>query len=301
MDHDYHPDGDTKPPIESTADRMVGGTGCEHRAMRVAEIVRESEGPAAIVRLDREDKLNAFTYTMIEAIREAVHDAAADPAIAGIVITGTGRAFSAGLDMVDLGRSSRGEVGPTAKNQPVPERRELRALFSFLLDAPKPVIAAVNGVCAGGGVVLAMMCDLRFASTSATFTTAFAKRGLIAEHATAWLLPRMMGTSRALDVLWSSRKFDAEEAYRMGFADRLVAPDDLLGTATAYVRELAASVAPRSVAAMKRQVYDGLSMSIGQSCDDADALMRASVDHPDLKEGIESFLERRPPRFAPAD
>ena len=109
----------------------------------------------------------------------------------------------------------------------------------------------------------------------------------------------MMGTSRALDVLWSSRKFDAEEAYRIGFADRLVAADDLLPTATAYVRDLAASVAPRSVAAMKRQVYSGLSVSIEQSCEDADALMRASLDHPDLKEGVESFIERRPPRFAP--
>jgi enoyl-CoA hydratase/carnithine racemase len=271
--------------------------------MTVTEVVRETEGPVAIVRLDREDKLNAFTFVMIEAIREAVAAAAADPAIAGVVITGTGRAFSAGLDMGDLGRSSRAEVGPSATERaaPAPERRELPALFSFLLDVPKPVLAAVNGVCAGGGVVLAMMCDLRFASTSATFTTAFAKRGLIAEHATAWLLPRMMGTSRALDVLWSSRKFDAEEAYRMGFADRLVAPDDLLGTATTYVREMAATVAPRSVAAMKRQIYGGLSVSIEQSCDDADALMRASLDHPDLKEGIQSFLERRPPRFAPVD
>jgi enoyl-CoA hydratase/carnithine racemase len=270
--------------------------------MGVPEVVRETEGPVAIVRLDREDKLNAFTYAMIEAIRKSVADAAEDPAVAGVVITGTGRAFSAGLDMGDLGRTSRGERGPSAERQPAraSEQRELPALFSFLLDTPKPVIAAVNGVCAGGGVVLAMMCDLRFASTSATFTTAFSKRGLIAEHATAWLLPRMMGTSRALDVLWSSRKFDAEEAYRMGFADRLVA-DDLLGTATAYVRELAASVAPRSIAAMKRQVYSGLSVSIEQSCDDADALMRASLDHPDLKEGVQSFLERRPPRFAPLD
>lgn len=110
-----------------------------------------------------------------------------------------------------------------------------------------------------------------------------------------------MGTSRALDVLWSSRKFDAEEAYRLGFADRLVAPDDLLDVTTTYVRELATSVAPRSIASMKRQVYGGLSMSIEESCDDANRVMLASLDHPDLKEGVESFTERRPPRFAPID
>jgi enoyl-CoA hydratase/carnithine racemase len=146
-----------------------------------------------------------------------------------------------------------------------------------------------------------MMCDLRFVSTSATFTSAFSKRGLIAEHATAWLLPRLMGTSRALDVLWSSRKFDGAEAYRLGLADRLLAPDEVLPASIAYVRELAVAVAPRSIATMKRQIYGGLSVSIEQSCADADALMRASLDHPDLKEGVQSFIERRPPRFAPFD
>ena len=269
------------------------------------DVVVETDGPVAIVRLDRDEKLNAFTYRMIDAIRDAVESAVADPAVVGIVITGSGRSFSAGLDMGDLGRTSRGEVGPSAEGEPAAAppaaRRELPALFSFLLEVPKPVIAAVNGICAGGGLVLAMMCDLRFASTSASFTSAFSKRGLIAEHATAWLLPRMMGTSRALDVLWSSRTFDAQDAYRMGFVDRLAPPDDLLPSAIAYVRELAATVAPRSIASMKRQVYSGLSLSIEDSCDEADDLMRASLDHPDLKEGVESFLERRPPRFAPLD
>jgi enoyl-CoA hydratase/carnithine racemase len=270
--------------------------------MAATEIVRETQGPVAVVRLDREDKLNAFTYGMIAAIRSAVDEAVADRDTAGIVITGTGRAFSAGLDMGDLGRTSRSEAGPGAEPAAgAASTTELPALFSFLLDVPKPVIAAINGVCAGGGLVLAMMCDLRFASASATFTTAFSKRGLIAEHGTAWLLPRMLGTSRALDVLWSSRKFDADEAYRIGFADRLCAPEALMPTATSYVEDLAASVAPRAIAAMKRQVYSGLSVSIAQSCDDADELMRASLGHPDLKEGVESFLERRPPRFAPLD
>ena len=273
--------------------------------MTAAAVVRETDGPVAIIRLDREDKLNAFTYGMISAIRREVDAAVADRAVTAIVITGTGRAFSAGLDMSDLGRSSRGEVGPSAaaadESRANDAHGRLPALFSFLLDAPKPVIAAVNVVCAGGGLVLAMMCDLRFASTSATFTSAFSKRGLIAEHATAWLLPRLMGTSRALDVLWSSRKFDAAEAYRLGLVDRLVEPDELLPVATAYVHELAESVAPRAIATMKRQVYEGLSVSVEQSCADADALMRASLDHPDLKEGVQSFLERRPPRFAPID
>lgn len=253
----------------------------------------ERRGAVAIVRLDRDERMNAFTFSMIQSIRALVDEAVADPDVVGVVVTGNGRAFSAGLDMGDLGRSSQG-LDPRA-----PDDTDLPALFGHLLQAPKPIIAAVNGVCAGGGLVLAMMCDLRFAAPEATFTTAFAKRGLIAEHGTAWLLPRIVGTSRALDVLWSARRFDAAEAYRIGFVDRIVDAADLVDTACAYVEGLAAEVAPRSVAAMKAQVYDGLSQTIHESLADADERMRSSLGHPDLVEGVASFVERRPPRFAP--
>ncbi|MCU1501268.1 MAG: Enoyl-CoA hydratase [Ilumatobacteraceae bacterium] len=263
--------------------------------INTAETITSSvEGPLAIVTIDRDRHLNAFTFAMIRAIRAAVDAAAANPAVRAIVITGNGRAFRAGLDMEDLGRSSRGET----ESSPGPSH-ELPALFSFLLDVPKPVIAAVNGVAAGGGLVLAMMCDLRFVSADASFTTAFGKRGLIAEHGTAWLLPRLMGTSRALDVLWSARRFGADEAFRLGFADRVLPAERLLDEVREYVADMAASVAPRSIATMKRQVYAGLSQTIAESCDEADAVMKASLDHPDLVEGVASFVERRPPQFAP--
>ena len=262
--------------------------------MTAETITSNVEGPLATITIDRDTHLNAFTFAMINAIRRHVAEAAADPAVYALAITGNGRAFSAGLDMEDLGRSSRGEV----ESSPGPSY-ELPALFSFILDVPKPVIAAVNGVAAGGGLVLAMMCDLRFAADNASFTTAFAKRGLIAEHGTAWLLPRLMGTSRALDVLWSARRFGAEEALRLGFADRVIPAGQLLDEVRQYVAEMSAAVAPRSVAMMKRQVYAGLSQTIAESCAEADRLMRTSLDHPDLAEGVSSFLERRPPQFAP--
>ena len=257
------------------------------------DIVVERRGTAAIVRIDRQQQLNAVTFAMIAEIRHVVDEAVADPAVSGVIITGSGRAFSAGLDMGDLGRSSQG-IGARATDD-----ADLPALFSHLLRAPKPIIAAVNGVCAGGGLVLAMMCDLRFASTEASFTTAFSKRGLIAEHGTAWLLPRLMGVSRALDILWSSRRFDAAEAHRMGLVDRVVDADQLLDECCDYLDQMAAAVAPRSIAIMKRQVYDGLSQTIAASLDDADAHMRAWLTHPDLAEGVASFVERRPPRFQP--
>jgi len=255
------------------------------------------EGVTAIVTLDRPEKLNAFTMAMIADIRRAVMRAARDPDVVGIVITGSGRGFTAGLDSGDLTRSTEGALGDA---EPGPSD-ELPALFSYLLNVPKPVIAAVNGVAAGGGFVLAMMCDLRFASPAASFTTAFSKRGLIAEHGTGWFLPRLVGTSRALDLLWSSRRVDADEAYRIGMVDRIVPADDLLAEARRYVEELAASVSPRSMAVAKAQVYSGLSQSAPTALRDTDGLMKEALDHPDAKEGVLSFIERRPPHFAPLD
>lgn len=267
----------------------------------MTDITVERRGAAAVVRIDRPQRLNAITFAMIAEIRRVVDQAVGDPAVTGVVVTGTGRAFSAGLDMDDLARSSQG-LAPASRPAPAATgEAELPALFAHLLSAPKPIIAAVNGVCAGGGLVLAMMCDLRFAAPEASFTTAFSKRGLVAEHGTAWLLPRLMGTSRALDVLWSSRRFDAAEAYRMGLVDRVVDADQLIEVCCAYLDDLAANVAPRSIASMKRQVYDGWSQSIAVALEDTDRRVQASLSHPDLVEGVASFVERRPPKFAPLD
>ena len=259
------------------------------------------DGPVAVIRLERPDKLNAVTFTMINDIRTQVERASADDQVVGIVITGTGRGFSAGLDMEDLTKSTSG-MAPATTTERAPDPDELPALFGFLPRIPKPVIGAINGVCAGGGFVLAMMCDVRFAAErSARFTTAFGKRGLVAEHGTSWLLPRLVGTSRALDLLWSSRTIDAAEAYRIGFVDRLVDDNELLNAATAYIRDMAAAVAPRSIALMKAQVYRGWSQPIDVALSQVQDEVNASLVHPDSTEGVVSFLEKRSPRFAPID
>jgi enoyl-CoA hydratase/carnithine racemase len=255
------------------------------------------DAPLGIVRLERPEKLNAFTFVMVQEIRDAVERAAADPDVVAVVITGSGRAFSAGLDTADLTRSTEGDAA--GRSTPSADPDELPALFSFLLRVGKPVIAAVNGVAAGGGFVLAMASDLRFASDTASFTTAFSKRGLVAEHLTSWLLPRIVGTSRALDLLWSARRFDADEAYRIGFVDRVAPGDALLDEVRAYVAELAATVSPLSMAVMKAQVYADWSRSVREAALAGNEQVNASLDHPDAKEGVVSFLERRPPRFQP--
>jgi len=258
-------------------------------------VVYEVEESVATVRLNRPEKLNAFTYEMIDAIRAAVDRAAADDRVVGIVITGAGRGFSAGLDAADLARSAEAGPPPSASAQ----GDDLPALFSYLVRVPKPVIAAVNGVAAGGGFVLAMMCDLRFASEDASFTTIFSRRGLVAEHGTSWILPRLVGTSRALDLLWSARRIDAAEAFRIGFVDRLVSREHLLAEAAGYVRDLGTNCSRRALAVMKAQVYRHVAVPFDVACHETARLVLEALAHPDATEGAAALLERRPPRFAP--
>jgi enoyl-CoA hydratase/carnithine racemase len=257
------------------------------------DVVYEVAEGIATIRLQRPEKLNGFTLQMVGRIRDLAATAARDPEVGAVVVTGTGRGFSAGLDAGDLARSTSGQAPSTA----VPEG-ELPALFSFLLNVPKPVVAAVNGVCAGGGFVLAMMCDVRFAAPEASFTTIFARRGLVAEHGTAWFLPRLVGTSRALDLLWSSRRIDATEAHRIGLVDHIVPTDELLPATRAYLSDLFATASPRSLAVMKEQVYRGWSQGASVALADDDRQVQASLLHPDAAEGALSLQEKRPAKFA---
>ncbi|HEU4428619.1 MAG TPA: enoyl-CoA hydratase-related protein [Myxococcota bacterium] len=258
------------------------------------EILTEVVDPVATIRLNRPDKLNALTYSMLRALRAAVDEAAADARVVGIVITGAGRGFCAGLDASVLASTSA--AGSASK--PAEVAGELPGLVSYLLRVPKPVIAAVNGPAAGGGLVLAALCDVRFASTDASFTTVFSKRGLVAEHGTSWILPRLLGAGRALELLWSSRRVGAEEALRIGLVEFLTPPEELVARAQQFVRELAASASPASLRETKRLVYDHLGLGFEPALRDADAAQWRQLDHPDALEGATSYLEKRAPRFA---
>ncbi len=258
------------------------------------EILYDVSDPVATIRLNRPDKLNALTYSMLRALREAVDASSADPRVVGIVITGEGRGFCAGLDASVLAETSA--AGSSAK--PPVAAGELPGLVSYLLQVPKPVIAAVNGPAAGGGFVLAAMSDVRFASRDASFTTVFSKRGLVAEHGTSWILPRLLGAGRALELLWSSRRVGAEEALRIGLVEFVTEPGELVARAQEFVRELAANVSPGSLRETKRLVYDHLGLGVEAALRDADTAQWRVLDHPDAREGATSYLEKRPPVFA---
>ncbi|MGH1504302.1 MAG: enoyl-CoA hydratase-related protein [Acidimicrobiales bacterium] len=261
-------------------------------------VTLDIDDPVAVVTLRRPDKLNAFTHPMLRALEQAVADAADDRRVVGIVITAEGRGFSAGLDADALAAASAAASnGDEGANTPPPSGEHRPGLFSYLLETPKPIIAAVNGVAAGGGFVLAAKCDLRFAAASASFVTVFSKRGLIAEHGLSYLLPRQVGLGDALDLLWSSRRLDAAEAKELGFAQRVVGDDDLLDAACDYVRALAAEVSPASLADTKRLLYAHAGTSIDTAFEEADMATYQALERPDATEGVASLLERRAPDF----
>ncbi len=267
------------------------------------EITYAVEDPVAVITMNRPDRLNAFTGRMLAEIRHALAAAEQDAAVVGIVLTGAGRGFCAGMDMGSLDNLSTGsaESEDLSALEASPGDPELgpnfQVTFSYLLSIRKPLIAAVNGACTGLGFVFAMLADLRIVERQAKFATSFSQRGLIAEHGVSWVLPRLIGSGRALDLLWSARKFNGEEAERLGLAERLVDAGESVQAAKDYIAELAASASPTSLRVMKAQVYRHLNMPLGDAMTESNQWMAESLKREDFKEGVRSFIERRPPAF----
>jgi enoyl-CoA hydratase/carnithine racemase len=257
-------------------------------------VLAENNDGVLLVTLNRPDKLNAWTPVMEERFFGTLATADEDPSVRVVVVTGAGRGFCAGADLTALG-----SVDPSAITEA--DIHPSGKPISFALSMRKPVIAAINGATAGIGLVLALYCDVRFAAADAKFTTAFSRRGLIAEHGIAWLLPRVVGVSRAMDLLLSSRILLGEEAGRIGLVDHVLPVDEVLPAALAYARDLADNCSPQSMAIMKRQVCAALESDLDPARREAVALMLTSFGQDDFREGVLSHLEKRPPNFAPLD
>src|SRR5690349_1951260 len=224
-------------------------------------------------------------------------DAEADPDVRAVVVTGKGRAFCAGADMGDLTSISAATVDAAADTD-VGKLVGARHPH-FTATMRKPVVAAINGACAGMGMTIALACDVRFAAEGAKFTTSFARRGLIAEYGISWILPRVIGRGAALDLLLSGRVFLADEAAQLGVVNEVVPPDELVPRAIAYAEDIAANCAPSSLAVIKQQVYADTMRDVFEASAVAEKLMHESMLRPDFIEGITSFFEKRPPNFPP--
>ena len=267
----------------------------------------------ATITLNRPDRLNAFTAALGQQLRAAMRMASDDAGVRVIVLTGAGRGFCAGADMGNLSQLSAGGAAATeaqtdahADTRPAaaadapfdpassPDYQTPHAYFPAV---PKPVIAAINGACAGLGLVYALYCDQRFAADSAKFSTAFARRGLIAEHGISWTLPRLVGLSASLDLLMSARKFGADEALRLGMVDRVLPAPELMPAVRAYALDLADNVSPRAMAVIKRQVWGVSQQSLREAVELGNREMQASFATEDFREGVAHFVEKRPAAF----
>lgn len=287
--------------------------------MEYREIIYTTADRIAVITLNRPSRLNAWTPVMAEEVRDAMHGAADDGEVRVIVVTGAGRGFCSGADMAELENAAAGGVpgadsGKSAEQRvsdltgtmteedregqnPHNVRADFRKRYSYLLAIPKPIIAAVNGPAAGLGLIMALYCDLRFAADSARFSTAFSRRGLIAEHGIGWMLPRVVGLPHALKLLFSARMVDAEEALRLGLVHKVFPEERLMEDVLAYARELATSVSPRSLRVMKEQVYHAQFQTLAEASRTADEELLRSIESEDFKEGVAHFIEKRTPQF----
>jgi enoyl-CoA hydratase/carnithine racemase len=263
------------------------------------EILYDVRDRICTITLNRPDRLNATTDLTQAEVRRAAEQADADDKVRLIILTGAGRGFCAGADMATLDGLPPDDILRTDVTRPfdMNRRSDYQSRFGYFPAIRKPIIAAINGPCAGLGMVYAMYCDVRFASDKAVFSTAFSRRGLIAEHGTSWMLPLIVGHANAMDILLSARKFDAAEALRMNFVTRVFPPEQLMEATRAYAADLAENVSPRSMRAIKRQLYEVPFQTLAEAIMTANREMYESTRSEDFREGVAHYIEKRKPRF----
>lgn len=248
--------------------------------------VEIGEDHVALVTLNRPDSRNGWNPDMERRYFTVLEMLDGDPRVRAIVLTGAGTTFCPGVDSGRLG---------TIAGKPMDVSDRLSPARGWLLR--KPIAAAINGACAGMGLVQALLCDVRFAARGARFTTAFARRGLAGEFGSTWLLPRIVGAGNAADLLLSGRVFDADEAHELGMVNRVVERDDVVTTARAWAADVAANCSPLSLALITHQLRMDAQGDFDSALRRCYRAMDMAAVQPDFREGIESFLEKRAPQF----
>lgn len=275
--------------------------------MAYEEILYDVADRIATITLNRPAKLNAWTGQMEKEVEQAMLAAGQDDDVRVVVLTGAGRGFCAGADMANLDGLAQSNNSAETLKKILGDRRngarrddvrpDFQKTYSYFPAIDKPVIGAINGAAAGLGLVVSLYCDVRFASDQAKFSTAFARRGLIAEHGISWMLPRLVGVANALDLLFSARLIDAAEALRMGLVSRVIPQEQFAAEVRKYAIEVASASSPRSTRVIKRQVYGALFQTLAEAIDVANEEMVQSFASQDFKEGVAHFLQKRAPAF----
>jgi enoyl-CoA hydratase/carnithine racemase len=253
-------------------------------------ILTEVRDKVGIVTLNRPASLNAWTPAMGTLYFNTLEQLAVDPKVNVILVHGAGRGFCAGADMKGLDN-----IAASGGQTPDRDHRQ----YWYPLSIGKPIIAAIHGPCYGVGFQQALCADLRFVARDARLSAPYAKRGLIAEIGTSWLLSRLIGTSHALDVLLSARVIDGEEAVAMRLANRVFEADVLFEKAFEYCAAMAAETSPWSLRTIKQQVYHDLMTTLQPAFDRSEAFLAQSLKGADFVEGIAAFREKRGAEFPP--
>ena len=263
----------------------------------------ETRGQIATIWLHRPQRMNAWTGRMHAEYRHCLDQADKDDDVRAIVVTGTGRGFCVGGDSQALeGHVQRGgyDAGtPPAMAEPgVGTDAAFDASFAYHFGLRKPVVAAINGPAAGVGLALACFTDLRFAVPGAKLTTAHGKLNLPAEYGLSWILPRVMGLTRANDLLLTSRVFTTDEAHALGLVNELFPAEELMDSTYAYVERLIATVSPNSLRQTRWQIYRDMHRSAADAVRDSERLIDEMMTQPDYAEGVSAFMEKRPPSWS---
>ena len=254
------------------------------------------DGHVATITLNRPERMNAFSPLMIAEWADAIRRTSEDGDARVLVVTGAGRAFSAGMDLKERAEANARSDAPT----PIDRRNDLRLRVHRIAQAlqylDKPYIAAVNGAAIGAAMDMTSMADVRFAADTARFAMGYVNIGLIPGNGGAWLLPRIVGVTRALELLWSGELFDAQRALDIGYVSRVVPADSLMDETYAYARKLAEGP-PIAMQMAKRLVYRGLNQSFLEALEASQAAMTIAQSTEDAREGPRAFAEKRKPEF----
>lgn len=261
--------------------------------MNFQELAYDVRDMVATITFNRPERMNAWTAVLEAELRQAVAAASTDDGVRCIVLTGAGRAFCAGADLGGPLGGAPGGVPPAA---PPVSANDLEQRYSYLLAVPKPLIAGINGAVVGVGLCITLYCDMRFMASGAKLAAPYARRGLVAEHGIAWMLPRLIGPMNAADLLLSGRTLLAEEAAAMGLV-KLLPAETFREAVHDRASEIANLCSRRSVRIMKQQLLLARDQSLAQASQLADVEIAACRTTADFKEGVAHFLEKRAPRF----
>jgi len=256
-------------------------------------LLYDTQDTIVTLTLNRPDRLNALGDTLREELCDALGRASADPAARVIVITGAGRGFCAGGDMKAAHEVQEGVRERALLDRVAPIRDKV---VLAMRDAPKPIIAAVNGPAAGAGMNLALACDLRLASTAARFGQTFVKRGLHVDWGGTYFLPRLVGMAKACELIFTGEMISAEEAYTLGLLNQLVPPEQLMPATYELAQKIAAGP-PIAIRLAKRALYHNQDVDLRAALEFETFAQNVCRETEDAREGIRAFVEKRPPQF----